>query len=77
MAPPSANSPGLRPYVPQVCQRVHGLFDEHTCFGWDKIVRDGDHAVLVPLFHYDRWWGRSIETVSGRNGIGVAIRFRP
>jgi hypothetical protein len=29
---------------PQVCQRVHGLFDEHTDFGRDKIVRDGDHA---------------------------------
>ena len=26
---------------------------------------------------FDHWWGRSLETVSGRKGIGVAIRFRP
>jgi hypothetical protein len=34
-------------------------------------------AVVIPVFHATAGGGRRIDTVSGRQVIGVAIRFRP
>ena len=62
------------PPVPDVEQRlrVHG-----AKLGADAVVVVYDRVQPVALYVSGPWRGRSVEGVSGRKLVGVAIKYRP
>jgi hypothetical protein len=62
--------------APPIAEVEARLRKEAAKIGADAVVVVYDHVQPVGAFVTGPWWGRSIDTVTGRQLIGVAIKYR-
>jgi len=62
--------------APPITQIEDKLRSEAAKLGADAVVVVWDRVQPVGAYVAGPWWGRSVETISGRKLVGVAIKFR-
>jgi hypothetical protein len=63
--------------APPVAEIEAKLREEGAKMGADAVVVVLDRLQRVGSYVSGPWWGRSVEQITGRKVIGVAIRYRP
>ena len=62
--------------APPVTEIERKMVEAAAKMGANAVVVVLDRVQPVAAYVTGPWWGRSVESVSGRKVIGVAIRFR-
>jgi hypothetical protein len=62
--------------APSVAEVEQKLRDEAGKLGADAVVVVYDRVQPVGAYLAGPWWGRSIETITGRKVVGVAIKYQ-
>jgi hypothetical protein len=63
--------------APPVAEVEDKLRTEAGKLGADAVVVVYDRLEPVGAYVYGPWWNRSLNTITGRKVVGVAIKYRP
>ena len=62
--------------APPIAEVEARLRNEAAKIGADAVVIVYDHVQPVGAFVSGPWWGRTVDTITGRKLIGVAIKYQ-